>query len=519
MKIIYIYSFICMLAILSSCNGDKLEVTNPNAPTAEVFWKTPKDADLGLTAVYNMFYKSGSWNRWIYFRYDLTSDEGLSNSPWTELKEWTRFTYFNYNFWEGNAWVWRDHYKAIFRANQVLFHIKDIQFTDEKQKKEIIAQAKFLRAFYYFNLEILFENIPIVLLPSEPGDKPMQATPEQVWAQIKIDLSEAAADLPTAWPADQTGRPTLGAAKAYLGKANMQTGDWQAAADAFAWLVDGEGKTLYGLVDNYKDNFKHTTENNKESVFEIQFSNINPNGDGDQPNQNVGSNRAQFFAPPGVGWGDGQVRRWLVDEYKKEKTVNGKIDSRLRDNIFYPEIATDFPGEKIYGRDWNTKQWGANCYFRKYQGDYYRNFEDYYSPINYRVIRFADVLLCYAESLTQLASGTPPAKAIEWVDRVRQRARTNLPALENSTLYANVITSKSLFLKRIQMERSLELCYESVRWIDLKRWKLWDTQAGLDELKSRDEDFNNFVVGKSQRLPIPQSEVDNNSNLKQNIPY
>lgn len=515
-------TFIIILSILGitwSCKESKLEVTNPNVPTAEVFWKSPADAQQGLNAVYTMFYKPGTWTRWIYFRYDLTSDEGFSNSPWTELKEWTRFIYFNYNFWEGNAWIWRDHYKAIFRANQVLGHIDEITFTDENQKKLIVAQAKFLRAFYYFNLAVLFEDVPIVLDISKPDDQPAQKTAADVWAQVKADLTDAVADLPATWPANEVGRPTKGAAYALLGKANMQTGNWQEAKSAFEWLVEGDGKQYYGLVDNYKDNFKHTTENNLESVFEIQFSDANPTGDGDEPNQNLGTNRAQFFAPRGIGWCDGQPRRWLVDEYKKEKTVDGKIDARLRDNIFYPEIATDFPGEKIYGGDWRTEQWGSDCFFRKYQGDYYRSKEDYYSPINFRVIRYADVLLSYSECLAQLSAGAPPALAIECVNRVRTRASVNLPTLENSTLYSNVVTSKDLFLKRLQMERSLELCYEGVRWMDLKRWKLWDTQAGLNELKSRDEDFNNFVVGKSQRLPIPQSEVDNNPNLNQNSPY
>jgi hypothetical protein len=94
-----------------------------------------------------------------------------------------------------------------------------------------------------------------------------------------------------------------------------------------------------------------------------------------------------------------------------------------------------------------------------------------------------------------------------------------LSKLENSKLYASAVISKAAFLKRLQMERSLELCYEGVRWADLKRWKLWDTPAGLNELIGRDPDFSNFVVGKSSRLPIPQSEVDNNTNLKQNPLY
>ena len=516
MKKILLYSLFAVLLSLFSCKEGLIDIPNPNSPTTETYWKTPQDAQIGLDAVYNMFYKPGTWTRWIYFRYDLTSDEGYSQSPWNELKEWTRFIYFNYNFWEGNAWMWRDHYKAIFRCNQVLTYVPGIEFSNAADKDKILAQAKFLRAFYYYNLAIMFDNVPIVLTVSKPGDTPEQKSETEVFGQVILDLQDAIKSLPEKWDDNNLGRPTKGAALALLGKTYMQMHDWQKAKDALSWLVEGDGKSYYNLVANYKDNFKHTTENNSESVFEIQFSDVNPNGDGDQPNPNVGSNRAQFFAPRGIGWCDGQPRRWLVDEYKKEGPVAGGFDPRLRANLFYPEIQTDYPGEKIYGRDWNAG-WGSDCFFRKYQGDYYRDHEDYYSPINFRVIRYADVLLLYSECLTELSGGTPPALAIECLNRVRERV--GLSKIENSTLYSGVVTSKEAFLKRLQMERSLELCYEGVRWADLKRWKLWDTPAGLNELISRDPDFSNFVVGKSDRLPIPQSEVDNNPNLKQNPLY
>jgi starch-binding outer membrane protein, SusD/RagB family len=520
MKKSLIYSLFAALFFFSACSEDLLDLNNPNAPTVAQFWKTEFDAQQGLNAVYGMFYKPGTWSRWMYFRQDLASDEGYSNSPWTELKEWTRFQYFNYNFWEGGSWIWRDHYKAIFRANQVLAYVPEITFADENKKKQIIAQAKFLRAFYYFQVAVLWENVPLVLEPSKPGDLPLQKTEAEVWAQIKKDLTDASADLPAEWDAAQKGRITKGAALALLGKAHMQTGNWAEAKTALSWLVEGDGKALYDIIPNYKDNFTHTAENNKESVFEIQFSDVNQGGDGDESNPNLGSNRAQFFAPRGIGWCDGQPRKWIINVYKAEMNTDGKYDERLKENLFYKERSVDFPGnDMIYGRLWDNGQWGDDAFIRKYQGDYYRNREDYYSPINYRVIRFADVLLCYAECLAQLGGATPSALAIECVDRVRQRPSTKLPKLANSTVYADAVTTKEKFLKHLQTERALELCYESVRWMDLKRWGMLNTQAGIDELKLRDPDFNFFTLGRSHRLPLPQSEVENNENLKQNTPY
>jgi hypothetical protein len=530
MKKIFLYIAILTSVVFSSCSDDDLDVSNPNVPTKETFWKTTADLQMGLTGVYSQFYHPGNWNRWIYFRYDLTSDEGYSNSPWTELKNWTKFTYTNYNFIQGGETMYKSHYKQIFRANQVIFYgdsIKTTSDADLKLKNAIIGQAKFIRAFDYFNLIIMFGNLEIVLKPSATSDLYPMGTPAQVYPIIIKDLTEAAAVLPEVWNGVDKGRITKGAALALLGKVYMQMHEWQKAKDAFSWLVEGDGKQYYDLMPNYRDNFTHYVENNKESVFEIQFSDANQtptdmnNGsdvDDDIATMNLGNNRSQFFAPKSIGWCDGQPRPWLVDEYKKERTLNDSVDSRLVASMFYPEMFTDFPNETVWGQKKYKSAWGKECFFRKYGDDYFKKLSDYYSPINYRIIRYADVLLCYAECLANLDN---VAAAVPYVDRVRTRKSTNLPTLANSTNaeIAACVTSKDKFLKRLQMERALELCFESVRWIDIKRWGLLETQAGIDELKSRDSDFDNFIIGKNDVMPLPQQEVDNNVNLKQNPNY
>src|SRR5690606_30811826 len=101
-KYLYIPTIIALLVFSSSCNDDLLDQENPVEITKDQFWLTEHDAELGVNSIYAMFYKPGLWSRWIYFRLDLTSDEGFSNSPWIELADWTRFQYTNYNFWEGN---------------------------------------------------------------------------------------------------------------------------------------------------------------------------------------------------------------------------------------------------------------------------------------------------------------------------------------------------------------------------------------------------------------------------------
>lgn len=498
---------ILCLSATFSCQDD-LDLSNPNALTVDQFWKTENDAQQGVNSIYAMFYKEGTWARWMYFRLDLTSDEGFSESPWIELADWTRFNYINYNFWEGNVNTWRDTYKAIFRCNQVLTNVPNIEFQDEADKKAILAQAKFFRAFYYYYAALLWEDVPIILEPSDPLDNPAQNTVEEVWAQVEQDLNEALVDLPLNWGANDIGRPDKGAVKAMLAKTYMQQHKWSEAKTVLEFLISGEG-AKYSLVSNYKDNFTDINENNGESVFEIQFGDQNKGGTDEGSDAAVSNNRQQFFAPRGIGWSDGQARYWLVDAFKKEKNVNGELDIRLRATLFYPDLFQDF-GDKVYNRDW---QWGADeCWFRKGARDYYRDNEDYFAQVNYRVIRYADILLRYAEVLNELGS---TADAYQYVDMVRSRA--NMQSL--ATAYPEIGSDKIKFLDRLKEERVLELAGESVRWGDLKRWGDLDTQASVAKIAQRDPDFINFEVGKNQRLPIPQVEVENNPNLNQHAEY
>jgi len=504
------YIFLVVVGLtLYSCDEDLLDVKNPNTLTEDQFWASAEDARLGVNAIYAMQYKPGLWSRWIYFRYDLTSDIGYSKSPWIELADWTRFQYINYNFWEGQVQTWRDHYKAIYRCNQVLANVPDIDM-DETEKQLILAQAKFFRGFYYFNIANLWEDAPIVLEPSSPEDLPEKRTQAEIWEQVVTDMTEALAVLPPSWDDVNVGRPTKGAAQAFIAKTYMQQHMWNDAKTALDYFFTGEGSGLYSLVPNFKDNFTHLNENNSESVFEIQFSDANfGGGDGEVPNASMGNNRAQFFAPGGIGWSDGQLRHWVVDEFKKELDQDGNLDERLRHSAIYSELEADF-GDKTYGRDW---QWGPDdAYFRKYQRDYYRDNEDYFSQVNLRLIRYADILLLYAEVLNELGN---TAQAYQYVDEVRARANM----LPLATAYPAIGVDQDLFLERLKVERVLELCGESTRWMDLKRWGDLNTQARVDAIALRDPDFNNFVVGKSHRLPIPQVDVENNPNLDQHAEY
>ena len=505
----YLFPLLFLLG-LSSCLDDGLELANPNQQTVQQFWSDADGAERGLTAIYATFPKPGGLARWFYFLTDLRSDEGYSVSPWIELQNSTKFILVNYNFVTLSS-VWADHYTGIYRANQVIANVPTIEM-DAGRRDAIVAEAKFLRAYFYFNLVSLYGNVPLVLEPNRLTGEVPYSPAEANWAQIEVDLRDAMAVLPVSYQGGMVGRPTRGAAKGLLGKVYMQLHQYDEALTEFSYHIDGEGSAEYGLMDDYADNFRHTTEYNIESVFEVSFSNLiaGPPTEGeDVADHSLGNNRAQFFAPRGIGWSDGQCRRWVAEEFNKERTVDNQRDPRLAVTVLYD--STDVRGPEltnVYGQTFQQRFPGSDeAWFHKYQNDYWRDFENYHSPINLRVIRFADVLLMYAEALN--ATGRTE-EAYQYVDRVRQRA--GMASLSD----IRPGMSQEEFLEQLQHERVVELAGESTRWNDLVRWGLLDDPAEVARIAARDPDFENFQVNRDKLLPIPRAELDINSALEQN---
>jgi hypothetical protein len=512
MKKIIIYAVIVLGVVVSACKKD-LDIENPNRPTVEVYWKTASDAVQGINSVYSTLHRGGI-SRWMPFYFIIRSDEGKSTSPATEIvNNMDQFRVTDYNFWGSND-IWRDNYVGIFRANQVINFVPEIAM-DATQRQRIVGEAKFLRGMFYYHLVNLWGNVPLMIAPSLPTDKPPTSTQAQVWAQIEQDLTDAVTSLPVSYTdPNDLGRATKGSAQALLAKALMQQRKYQAALTPLQWLVEGEGKNVYDLMPNYRDNFVIAAENNRESIFEWQFA-LNPaeNHDDDVEdlpgrggdNLNYGTSIAQFFAPPGIGWSDGEAQRWLVGEFLQEPSASGGRDPRLEASLLFDNNDVRGPQfTQIYGQTFaqrygtdNTRVW-----FRKFLNDNWKNQEGYNSPNNWRYIRYADVLLMYAEALNATGS---TAQAYPHVDRVRERA--GLAKL--SVVRPNL--SQADFLTQLKHERITELSGEGHRWMDLARWG----DLG-PELAPRDPAFSGFVKGKHELLPIPQQDLDINPNLKQN---
>ena len=168
MKKIYNFLLGSALVFCTGCSADLLDIDNPNEVTIPTFWNKAADAEAGVNACYSALYKEPTWMRWLSFRYDLSSDEGWSSSPWIELGDWTRFLYSNYNFNEGNNQHWEYFYMGIFRCNQVLKYVPTIDM-DDTEKKQVLAQASFMRALWYFQINLLWDKGTLILEPVDAG--------------------------------------------------------------------------------------------------------------------------------------------------------------------------------------------------------------------------------------------------------------------------------------------------------------------------------------------------------------
>lgn len=505
------------IALAAGCKKD-LQIANPNTPTTANFWKSATDAQQGINAIYSTFHRTGLC-RWIYFITIIRSDEGYSSSPNPDIpNNWDVFHITDYNY-GSTVSLWSDDYIGIDRANQVLDNIPNITM-DATLKQQLTGEAKFLRGFFYYNLATLWGNVPVLLHTSQPTDHPPTTPQDSVLMQAARDFTDAAAALPVSYNAANIGRATRGAAYAMLGKAYMQLKNYQAAQQALQWLTEGDGKSQYDLTPDYRNNFIETAENNIESVFEIQNA-VNPNDNHDddtQPgsdNLNYGTSIPPFFAPRPVGFTDGQARRWVVWEYLKERTADDKRDPRLAAGFIYD--STDERGPDytlVYGKTFSSLNYSSDpsavpnakdVYLRKQLDDATMNGEVFHSGNNYRYVRYADVLLLYAEALNAL---NRTGDAYQYVDRVRKRA--GLKAL--SAVMPGL--SQAQFLAQLKHERITELAGEGHRWEDLARWgDLGPALAG------RDAGFANFKIGRDEFLPIPQFDLDVNPNLKQNNLY
>ncbi len=508
----YLAGFFSLAIITTSCvNEDDLTQVDPNNSAVDSFWKTDSDAVKGVNAAYGSLLTDGTYMRSTPLLLDLKGDDTRSNSPWGAMANVGRFN-SNPSDAAIYGWAYETYYQGIFRANQVLTNVPAINFENAELKNRILGQAYFLRGLYLFHAVNMFKNVPV---PTQLAAIYPQKTEAEGWAQVIADFKKAAELLPTSYTdIKDKGRATKGAALGYLGKAYLFTKDFTNARDTFKEVID---LGVYSLVSNYRDNFTETNENNSESLFEVQFSRDAGGVDlgwGGAPASGWGktSARAITYGPRGFGFTDVQPTWTLYNEYQQEKTTANTIDPRLDATMFYNKPG----GMQLYGQDFATK-YASNTadlndlFCRKYQNSDGQKVDefDWRSGINERLLRYADILLMYAECLNETGN---TAGAYTYIQIVRDRV--NLPNL--ATAKPNL--TKEQMREQIGHERFLEFPLEGHRFDDIRRWGWLQDPVKLAWLKSRDTEFNSYAAGR-EFFPIPQLERDNNPGTIQNDSY
>ncbi len=484
------------------CRADT-NITDPTNPTAATFWKTANDASQGVTAVYNSLNQSSTFLRWFTFSYDVRSDVGVSFSPWTDLANHSKFAFANYDF-EIVHDTWYQSYQGISRANQVIAYVPSIAM-DTATRTQYVGEAKFLRGLHYFHLVTLYGgDIPLITAPVSVNDRPGPAGQAAIYTQLEKDFTDAAAALPKTAFASAGGHAVAGAAQGMLGKVLLQEKKWAAAAAALAPVVNQQYGT-YALVPDYGSLWTTSGNNSTESLFETEVGSPTTASTGV-----YGNNIAKFLGPCGPSFCDGRPTPWFVSQFFIDSTTDGKLDPRLDATIFYYRGDSTMVhnltwGQRAAGPDSSVYKNHSNLFFRKYSefslGSAPTNIE-FDAPLNVKLLRYADVLLMYAEALNE--SGQT-GQAAQYLNQVRARVRLRpVTAADQVSMRA-----------AIMHERLLELAEEGQRWNDLARAGLL-TAAGLPTLQAHDDEFKNFTPGKSELYPIPTSELNLNPSLHQN---
>lgn len=472
----FLVVLVMSIAATSSCN-EELELTNPNELSPDTFFKNAAQLQSAVNTAYAPLQSRGLYARHIFFMNDNMSQENAGNPQLEADKR----QYMDFTFGPAHGAIgqyWEQCYRGIHKANFVLDNLEIVENVDDATISNITGEAKFLRGLYYHLLETRFGGVPIYTSLASEGSP--RSTEAEVNAQVISDLSEAAASLPAKGSTD-LGRATSGAAYALLGKVHLFMGNHALAKTAFQNVLGN-----YSLVDNYFDNSMEETENNSESVFEIMLT--DKSGGSSWSNDATGTDEITFRSQEyGLTWFNVYPSDDLLDEYEAG-------DSRYADNFYSNGDILDPNGAAVVAAIPN----GRRAAWKKYEHYYKQTSSTTDSGINFRVIRYADVLLMMAEIENELGNASA---AIGYLNDVRNRPSTSMPNYGTAAMDGVYpVGTKDQIFTALVHERKVELAGEQTRFNDLLRWGLAGTELSAA----------GFQSGKHEYFPVPLGEIDTN---------
>lgn len=483
-KIKYTIVVLALIIASNSCNTNDLELTNPNELLPETFFKTEAQVQASVNAAYANLQTFSLYGRLLFYMMDNMSQE-TSGNPQEELE---KRTYRDFSFDSSNVQI-LEYYTACFlgitKANFVIANSDKIFNISDKdlplaQKNKFIGEARFLRAYYYFLLANRFGGVPVwETLPEGPIGK-QRGTKEEVYDLIIRDLQFASENLLDK-SKEESGRATKGAALAFLGKAYLYQNKYAEALTAFNKI------TGYSLESNFYNNFTEENEHGVESLLEVEYNvSLGTGNKWDSPTSGQGLNEATFRGQDygNLNWFNTYPSNNLLDEYEAG-------DKRFADSFYVVGDIYNNGNDVMKASNFLASGATRRAAWKKYQNYYKQTDEKQESGINFKIIRWSDVLLMKAECENEVGSRTV---AVGYINEVRKRA--GLPGISSTSSKADVF-------KAIVHERKVELAGEQVRFDDILRWGISDTA-----LKG-----TNFLKGKNELWPIPDKIFSTNPKI------
>ena len=451
-----------------------LEETPKDFTGPSNFYNSPGQIEAAFVSAMSRLYSE--WDVYSYGFGDFAHDDQL----------WGGNLVISDNHGSG---LWRAHYRAIADLNPAIQALLDDKLgssASAAQKDELMAQAKFLRAFNYFNLVRLFGAVPLITEETDVVSGQIVRAPiGDVYSLIESDLQYAVGSLPATWPDDLQGRPAAGAAKALLAKvyitmATAPLNDASYFAKARDMAADVMDDNIYSLVPDIDDVFALKNAYGPEMMWSFNAA------------EDDNSTPPQIWLPGTMadGWGDFKAERAWGENYPAQPRKDAYL------------ILEDWEGTPW--TEWNST---TTPHVRKYTYDSRENQERLRSVQNIPILRYADVLLLFAEAENMVANG-PTQAAVDAVNKIIARANNYTPNPADPLL--TISMSQADFDAAVIEQRNLELCFEYDRWHDLVRKRILCDMIHPDYKQNCEE--NDYL------WPIPDTDLRLNPALAPNNP-
>jgi len=464
----YLITFLMSCLCLVSCEKN-LELVPITDKVAGTFFSSEAEIESGVYGVYAQLQSGGLYGLDLIGVGEISGEDSFEEIAANDdgrFGQLDDFSTIPANDLVGD--IWQQSYIGIQRANTILGRINDIPYENPTVKTNRIGEMQFIRALLYFNLVRLYGDVPLVVVETENSADFFgqgRTASSEVYEQIEADLLEAIKNLPLI---KTSGRPAKGAAQTLLGDVYLTKRNFTAALSQLEAVVNSE---KYTLMPSTSQIFGEANEGNSEILFEVQFaSGLNGNSEG--------SSAGSQFRPSGTtanAKGHNLPSTAFVSSYEANDTRSFDYVGKAEGNDFY------------FSLKYEVSPTGAND-----------------GGSDHMVIRYADVVLKYAEALNE---NDQTDNAIVQLNRIRTRAG----------LLGTTAISKEDVRTAIQQERRFEFIGEGHRWFDLKRY---GTAVTIMNAFFANTGKNIVINENNLILPIPQSQLDTDPDyIKQNLGY